>query len=95
MTYRDRLLQTPRYRKLRESCFRLLEDEGITRYQLCKQTGIDQTRLARVYHGKVPMSMNELIRICDACGFQLELKPKNPINTGTKHMVQYLKKIFP
>jgi len=95
MSYRERLLKNKKYRDIRDKCFQLIEEEGMTRYQISKCTEIDQTRLSRVYHGKVPMSMNELIQICDACSLKLEIRKEGKLKENTRQMVDYFKNIFP
>lgn len=46
-----------------------IEDSGLTRYQIAKATGIDESALAKFYNGHRGLSMKAL----DALGEYLEL----------------------
>ena len=94
MIYRDILISKPKYQQLTDQLFDLLDKQGITRYKISKDTGIDQTRLSRVYNQKVPLSMNELIRICEAYSIDIELKKENAIRQNAKQMISYLSKLI-
>ena len=94
MVYKDTLLGTKKYQKLLADLFEILEKEEVTRYKIHKKTKMDQTRLSRVYNKKVPLSMNELIRICDEFSISIELKKESEITTGTKQIINYLSKLI-
>ena len=94
MIYRDILIAKPKYRQLTDQLFDLLDKEGITRYKISKDTGIDQTRLSRVFNHKVPLSMNELMRICETYSIEIEIKKENAIKQNAKQMIHYLSKLI-
>ena len=61
----------------------VLEREGVTRYRLCKDLGIDQGEMSRFFHGKQNVSLPMLERIADYLGYDLVLvKQKRPKKGG-------------
>ncbi len=61
----------------------VLKREGVTRYQLCKDLGIDQDEMSRFFHGKQNVSLQMLLRIADYLGYDLVLvKRKQPRKGG-------------
>jgi transcriptional regulator with XRE-family HTH domain len=57
-----------------------IDDSGLTRYQIAKATGIDESALAKFYNGHRGLSMAAL----DALGEFLQLKITLGRNRGTK-----------
>ena len=60
----------------------MIDDCGLTRYQIAKGTGIDESALAKFYNGRRGLSMNAL----NALGEFLQLKitlGRNPGRKGT------------
>jgi hypothetical protein len=54
-----------------------IENCGITRYRIAKDTGIDAAALCRFIHGQVGLSMDSLDKLAEYIGFHIELdKPK-------------------
>lgn len=49
---------------------RAIDDSGLTRYQIAKETGIDESALAKFYNGHRGLSMDAL----NALGEVLQLK---------------------
>lgn len=76
MSFRDNLIESPLYLKLMDSLFKSLDSKQISRYKISKITGIDQTRLGRVYNKTATMSMNEFISICENFSYELKLENK-------------------
>ncbi len=61
----------------------VLEREGVTRYRLCKDLGIDQGEMSRFFHGKQNVSLPMLERIAGYLGYDLMLvKRKRPKKGG-------------
>ena len=61
----------------------VLEREGVTRYRLCKDLGIDQGEMSRFFHGKQNVSLPMLERIAGYLGYDLVLvKRKRPKKGG-------------
>ncbi|MCC6127391.1 MAG: helix-turn-helix transcriptional regulator [Pirellulales bacterium] len=54
-----------------------IENCGITRYRIAKDTGIDAAVLCRFIHGQVGLSMDSLDKLAEYIGFHIALdKPK-------------------
>ena len=56
--------------KLTDQLRQLIEDSGLTRYEIAKQTSIDESALAKFYNGHRGLSMEAL----NALGELLQLK---------------------
>ena len=56
-------------KKLTDQLRQLIDDSGMTRYQIAKETGIDESALAKFYNGHRGLSMEAL----NALGKCLEL----------------------
>jgi transcriptional regulator with XRE-family HTH domain len=70
-----------RLKKLTDQLRQAIDDCGLTRYEIAKQTGIDESALAKFYNGHRGLSMEAL----NALGEFLELKiilGKTPGNKG-------------
>lgn len=59
-----------RTKKLTDQLRQAIDDCGLTRYEIAKQTGIDESALAKFYNGHRGLSMEAL----NALGEFLELK---------------------
>jgi transcriptional regulator with XRE-family HTH domain len=60
---------TRRNAQLTDQLRKAIADSGLTRYQIAKETGIDESALAKFYNGKRGLSMEAL----DALGECLKL----------------------
>ena len=49
-----------RNEKLTDQLRRAIDDSGLTRYQIAKETGIDESALAKFYNGHRGLSMEAL-----------------------------------
>ncbi len=58
-----------RSKKLTDQIRQAIDDSGLTRYQIAKETGIDESALAKFYNGHRGLSMEAL----NALGEYLEL----------------------
>jgi len=58
---------------------RLIDECGLTRYAIAKETGIDQGALSRFMTGKAGLSMPNLNTLAELLGWQVTpvRKPKN------------------
>ena len=56
-------------KKLTDQLRQAIDDSGLTRYQIAKATGIDESALAKFYNGHRGLSMNAL----NALGVFLQL----------------------
>ena len=59
-----------RHKKLTDQLRQAIDDCGLTRYEIAKQTGIDESALAKFYNGRRGLSMEAL----NALGEFLQLK---------------------
>lgn len=50
---------------------RAVESSGKTRYQISKETGIDQGNLARFVNQGAGLSMNSVDKLCECLGLRL------------------------
>ena len=41
-----------------------IDDSGLTRYRIAQDTGIDESTLAKFYHGTRGLSLDNLDRLC-------------------------------
>jgi len=58
-----------RTRRMTDQLRRAIDDSGLTRYRIAKETGIDESALAKFYNGHRGLSMEAL----DALGECLQL----------------------
>lgn len=61
--------------KLADKIRQALESSGKTRYQVSKESGVDQAALSRFVQGK-GLSVESLEAIAGALGLEIVLKPK-------------------
>ena len=62
----------------------VLQREGVTRYRLCKDLGIDQGEMSRFFHGKQNISLPMLERIAGYLGYDLVLVKRQRPKKGGK-----------
>jgi DNA transposition AAA+ family ATPase len=67
-------------KKLTDQLRQAIDDCGLTRYRIAKETGIDESALAKFYNGHRGLSMEAL----NALGECLQLKITLGRNTQTK-----------
>ena len=53
-----------------------IDDSGLTRYQLAKATGIDESALAKFYNGHRGLSMEALNALCEFLQLKITLGRK-------------------
>jgi transcriptional regulator with XRE-family HTH domain len=63
-------MPTKRSQMLTDQIRQAIDDSGLTRYQIAKETGIDESALAKFYNGRRGLSMEAL----NALGEFLQLK---------------------
>jgi len=54
-----------------------IDDSGLTRYRIAKDTNIDESTLAKFYHGTRGLCLNNLDLLCEYLGLRIvaERKP--------------------
>ena len=62
---------TRRRDKLTDQIRRAIEESGVSRYRLWKETGIDQAVLSRFVAGKAGMTLKSLDVLADALGLRI------------------------
>ena len=55
-----------------------IDDSGMTRYRIAQETGIDESTLAKFYHGTRGLSLDNLDLLCEYLGLRIVMdrKPK-------------------
>ena len=56
----DKMMGKKRHNLLTDQLRRAIDDSGLTRYQIAKATGIDESALAKFYNGRRGLSMDAL-----------------------------------
>jgi ribosome-binding protein aMBF1 (putative translation factor) len=62
---------TRRRDKLTDQIRRAIDESGVSRYRLWKETGIDQAVLSRFVAGKAGMTLKSLDVLADALGLRI------------------------
>lgn len=67
-----------RSKKLSDQVRQAIDDSGLTRYRIAKETDIDESALAKFYNGHRTLSMEALDRLGEFLGLRIvaERKPK-------------------
>ena len=58
-------MATKRTRKLSDQLRQAIDESGLTRYQIAKETGIDESALAKFYNGHRGLSLEALDRLAE------------------------------
>ena len=66
-----------RSKKMTDQVRQAIDDSGLTRYRIAQDTGIDESTLAKFFHGTRGLSLDNLDRLCDYLGLRIvaERKP--------------------
>lgn len=67
-------IRQPDYRDL---LAKIIHENFSSRYQFCKTTGIDEAFLSNVLSRKKGFSIENLIKILDKIGYEIEIKKKS------------------
>jgi len=46
----------------------IIDESGLTRYAIAKQTGLSESTLSRMYNGKGPATMETLVAVANTLG---------------------------
>jgi len=65
----------PSMSKILDAIRKAIEAGDKTRYQLSKETGLDQAQLSRLMSGAGAMSYENLERLADALGLEIIIRP--------------------
>ena len=58
--------------KMTDQVRQAIDDSGITRYRIAQDTGIDESTLAKFYHGTRGLSLDNLDLLCDYLGLEFK-----------------------
>ena len=60
-----------RTKKLTDQIRQAIDDSGLTRYRIAQDTGLDESTLAKFYHGTRGLSLDNLDRLCQFLGLKV------------------------
>jgi predicted XRE-type DNA-binding protein len=69
----------PKRHKLSEQIRRAVDASGLSRYQICKATGIDQASFSRFMAGKVGLTQANLDAVADMLGLEVTAVHPRPV----------------
>ncbi len=71
-------MATRRSKKMTDQVRQAIDDSGLTRYRIAQDTGIDESTLAKFYHGTRGLSLENLDLLCEHLGLRvvMDRKPK-------------------
>lgn len=72
------LMAARRTRLLTDQLRQAIDDSGLTRYQIAKETGIDESALAKFYNGHRGLSMEALNALGECLHLTITLGRKPP-----------------
>jgi transcriptional regulator with XRE-family HTH domain len=62
--------------KISDQLRQIIDDCGLSRYEIFKRTGIDQSTLAKFYNGQQGLSMNALDALGECLGLTVNMRRK-------------------
>ena len=70
-------MATKRTKKMTDQVRQAIDNSGLTRYRIAQDTGIDESTLAKFYHGTRGLSLDNLDILCECLGLRImaERKP--------------------
>lgn len=60
-----------RSKKMTDQVRQAIDDSGLTRYRIAQDTGIDESTLAKFYHGTRGLSLDNLDLLCEYLGLRI------------------------
>ena len=70
-----------RSKKITDQVRQAIDDSVVTRYRIAQDTGIDQSTLAKFFHGTRGLSLDNLDVLCDYLGLQI-VADRKPTKKG-------------
>ena len=61
---------------------RAIEDSGVTRYRISRETGIDEGHLSKLMAGEVGVSLANLQKLLDYLDLEIVIRPKRRRRRG-------------
>ena len=65
-----------RSKKMTDQVRQAIDDSGLTRYRIAQDTGIDESTLAKFYHGTRGLSLDNLDLLCEYLGVRIAMDRK-------------------
>ena len=65
-----------RPKKMTDQVRQAIDDSGLTRYRIAQDTGIDESTLAKFYHGTRGLSLDNLDLLCEYLGLRIVMDRK-------------------
>jgi len=62
-------------KKLTDQIRRSIDESGLSRYRIAQDTGIDESTLAKFYHGTRGISLDNLDRLCGYLRLKIVVEP--------------------
>jgi transcriptional regulator with XRE-family HTH domain len=72
----DAGMATRRPKKMTDQVRQAIDDSGLTRYRIAQDTGIDESTLAKFYHGTRGLSLDNLDLLCVYLGLRIVMDRK-------------------
>ena len=61
-----------------------IDESGLTRYRIAKETAIDESTLAKFYNGHAGLSMDALDRLGEYLNLSISIDKRKPRRKGSK-----------
>lgn len=62
--------------KMTDQVRQAIDDSGLTRYRIAQDTGLDESTLAKFYHGTRGLSLDNLDLLCEYLGVRIVVERK-------------------
>jgi transcriptional regulator with XRE-family HTH domain len=72
----DARMAKRRAKKMTDQVRQAIGDSGLTRYRIAQDTGIDESTLAKFFHGTRGLSLDNLDRLCEYLGLRIVMDRK-------------------
>ena len=70
-----------RSKKMTDQVRQGIDDSGLTRYRIAKDTGIDESSLAKFYNGLRGLSLDNMDQLCEYLDLRI-VKDRKPAKKG-------------
>ena len=71
-----------RSKKMTDQVRQAIDDSGLTRYRIAQDTGIDESTLAKFYHGTRGLSLDNLDLLCEYLDLRFVTRKPAPKRRG-------------
>ena len=77
-------MNAKRRQRFSDQLRRAVDQSALSRYEICKRAGLDQSVMHRFMHEKSGLSITSIDAICEVLSLRLEVTPKQPARKQTK-----------